>query len=231
MRSFKDFLSLNEVFLNKAVRKNDLYPGLKRLWVSDKKEQKIGKLGAFDVYKKVSGKTIYFALADKEAGQWTEWPIIVQLSPLKKSSTRFTSYTVKLVGIHPAYAGQNIAPKFYHWLVTKGNISLVSGYEQSPGGKSIWVRLSKMPGVFVFGWDDKRMKAFDVEPGTLSAKIEIYNDDIEREMKDIDKELKKIKKPNARSRKLDSLWEKLRKDLVRNEDLVLIAQSKKPKSE
>ena len=51
-------------------------------------------------------------------------------------------------------ASKNIVPanKFYAWLIKNQGITLVSGSEQSAGGKKIWERLSKEPGIGVHGW-------------------------------------------------------------------------------
>lgn len=44
------------------------------------------------------------------------------------------------------------AHKFYAWIIKKKNIILVSGNEQSEGGKKVWERLSKEPGIGMHGW-------------------------------------------------------------------------------
>ncbi len=68
-------------------------------------------------------------------------------------------------------ASRNIVPanKFYAWLIKNASITLVSGSEQSAGGKKIWERLSKEPGIGVHGWIDG--KAVNLGPN-LSPETE-----------------------------------------------------------
>lgn len=53
-----------------------------------------------------------------------------------------------------AASNKNTIPthKFYAWIIKKKNIILVSGNEQSEGGKKVWERLSKEPGIGMHGW-------------------------------------------------------------------------------
>ena len=54
-------------------------------------------------------------------------------------------------------------PALYHLLIVKYDITLVSDYIQSPGGKKVWERLSDMPGVQVDVWDHKANEFVNTE--------------------------------------------------------------------
>ncbi len=107
------------------------------------------------------------------------------------------SHTVIKAAISPKYQGQNLGYKLYKLLIQKVNITLVSDKEQSPGGQSIWTKLWKTPGIFVYGAYEKQhaflrgdyTEYFQVEPdedGILVGKHDVYynekeTDDIEFE--------------------------------------------------
>lgn len=56
---------------------------------------------------------------------------------------------VDMVYVTQKYRGKNLAMKFYRYLITEHGYTIVSGGSQSPGGKSIWIALSKQRNVDV----------------------------------------------------------------------------------
>lgn len=55
--------------------------------------------------------------------------------------------SVDMIYVTEKHRGKNLAMKFYKHLIVYNGYTIVSGGSQSPGGKSIWISLSKQKGV------------------------------------------------------------------------------------
>ena len=97
-------------------------------------------------------------------------------SPTKGVPTYSSYYT----RIDYKYAGFDLAPKMYKHLLTKfpGWI-LKAGGTQSPGGKSIWNRLSKSKAVEVFALNNKTgvsyQCSYSKDLGEVDCPVEVYD--------------------------------------------------------
>ena len=60
-------------------------------------------------------------------------------------------YEVDVIVIDSEYQGLDLAPKMYAYILRKLNITLQAGECQSPGGRSIWRRLSRRKDVLIYG--------------------------------------------------------------------------------
>src|SRR5579859_1557152 len=92
------------------------------------------------------------------------------------------------------YAGKNIAPLFYKWLLVKNvTKSIMSGNTQTPGGKSIWARLCRLPDITVFVWNKRTDSASAIEPEDfLDGSIDLYDEDSGEEEDAINDEIKHL---------------------------------------
>ena len=77
--------------------------------------------------------------------------VVCQLE-LSRSEFVKGAWIVDMMRVDNKYRGKNIAPKLYKFLVNKlPGLIIQAGEQQSPGGQSIWSRLSKQSGVIVYG--------------------------------------------------------------------------------
>ena len=155
MLNFKEFLALDEIESISVKRRNKFgYGGLLGHKInSDLGRNPIGKFSDHTVYR----RNYSFYLTDKNG--------IVQMVLVTDPYTNRNN--VLQVDVVSSQASNTIpAQKFYAWLIKKLNIVLVSGSMQSAGGKSVWERLSKEPGIGVHGWlDSPRGKGTPVNLG------------------------------------------------------------------
>lgn len=155
MLNFKEFLALDEIESIKVKRRDKFgYGGLLGHKInSDVLEvSRLGKFSDHTVYR----RNYSFYLTDKNG--------IVQMVLVTDPYTNRNN--VLQVDVVSSQASNTIpAQKFYAWLIKKLNIVLVSGSMQSAGGKSVWERLSKEPGIGVHGWLDSRRGGTPVNLG------------------------------------------------------------------
>jgi hypothetical protein len=88
-------------------------------------------------------------------------------------------YIVEYLALHPNYQGQNLALKFYLWLINNVDITNVgiigAGDAQSPGAVKLWKKLAQHAFVFAYSDYEKKFSHVEVgEDGELEADFEIY---------------------------------------------------------
>jgi GNAT superfamily N-acetyltransferase len=62
------------------------------------------------------------------------------------------TYEVDYITVDEDYRNQDIAKSLYGIVLTILKVNLLAGDTQTPGGRRMWVSLSKIPGVEVVGW-------------------------------------------------------------------------------
>ena len=93
------------------------------------------------------------------------------------------AWHVDLLSVDSRYKGNNLAIKIYKFLMKKMDITLKAGTSQSAGGRYVWNKLSKTPGVVVYAKKSPYSKVFDF-PKTgnreLVGKVfDLYDSDAE----------------------------------------------------
>ena len=93
------------------------------------------------------------------------------------------AWHVDLLSVDSRYKGNNLAIKIYKFLMRKMDITLKAGTSQSAGGRYVWNKLSKTPGVVVYAKKSPYSKVFDF-PKTgnreLVGKVfDLYDSDAE----------------------------------------------------
>ena len=68
---------------------------------------------------------------------------------------------VDLVNVDSRYKGNNLAVKFYCFLIRKLNITLKAGSSQSSGGRYIWSKLAKVKDITVYAKKSTYSKVID----------------------------------------------------------------------
>ena len=71
------------------------------------------------------------------------------------------AWHVDLLNVDSRYKGNNLAIKIYKFLMKKLDITLMAGTSQSAGGRYVWNKLSKTPGVVVYAKKSPYSKVFD----------------------------------------------------------------------
>ena len=66
-----------------------------------------------------------------------------------------------MLSVDSRYKGNNLAIKIYKFLMRKMNITLKAGTSQSAGGRYVWNKLSKTPGVVVYAKKSPYSKVID----------------------------------------------------------------------
>ena len=93
------------------------------------------------------------------------------------------AWHVDLLSVDSRYKGNNLAIKIYKFLMKKMDITLMAGTSQSAGGRYVWNKLSKTPGVVVYAKKSPYSKVIDF-PKTgnreLIGKVfDLYDSDAE----------------------------------------------------
>jgi hypothetical protein len=81
----------------------------------------------------------------------------VDLSFVKHSN----AWHVDMLRVDSRYKGNNLAIKVYRFMMKKMNITMMAGTQQSAGGRYVWNKLSKTPGVVVFAKKSPYSKVID----------------------------------------------------------------------
>jgi len=93
------------------------------------------------------------------------------------------AWHVDLLNVDSRYKGNNLAIKIYKFLMRKMDITLKAGTSQSAGGRYVWNKLSKTPGVVVYAKKSPYSKVIDFPKAgnreLVSKVFDLYNSDAE----------------------------------------------------
>ena len=112
-------------------------------------------------------------------GMTTRYRIVAHIEMSKERG----SWHVDLLQVDSRYKGKNLAVKLYTFLLKDEGITLRAGGSQSAGGRYVWNKLAKTPGVVVYAKKSPYSKVFDF-PKTgnreLIGKVfDLYDSDAE----------------------------------------------------
>lgn len=93
-----------------------------------------------------------------------EYVAVLSVSKPFVSDKNNNRLQVDMIKIADGYRGKGLAPKFYEFIVDKLGIELISGFEQSIGGASIWQRMIERDNVNIkpvrWSWKTAKEKKF-----------------------------------------------------------------------
>ena len=93
------------------------------------------------------------------------------------------AWHIDMLQVDSRYKGNNLAIKIYKFLMRKMDITLKAGTSQSAGGRYVWNKLSKTPGVVVYAKKSPYSKVFDFPKAgnrELVGKVfDLYDSDAE----------------------------------------------------
>src|ERR1035441_6360862 len=156
----------------------------------------IGTLNGFDIHfmKCEKMKAYLYGLFDPKTNNAI---MIADLSPFGKSGKVFQ---INLIGIDDSYRGLNFPVKLYSWIIKERNFALMTGYQQTIGGRSIWEKLGKIPHIFIFGYNTKTKESFQIDQRNLFNE-DLYTDDIQDEIAQLYAEIDEIYKEDPSNTK------------------------------
>ena len=71
------------------------------------------------------------------------------------------AWHVDMLQVDSRYKGQNLAVKLYRFLMRKMSITMKAGSTQSAGGRYVWNKLAKAPGVVIYAKKSPYSKIID----------------------------------------------------------------------
>ena len=149
----------------------------------------VGRAFGYDIYVEKEESTynviwVYDRNVTKRIRNWdddmeTRYRIAARVELSKERG----AWHVDLLSVDSRYKGNNLAIKIYKFLMRKMDITLKAGTSQSAGGRYVWNKLSKTPGVVVYAKKSPYSKVFDFPKAgkrELVGKVfDLYDSDAE----------------------------------------------------
>ena len=127
----------------------------------------VGRAFGYDIYVEKEERTynviwVYDRNVTKRIRNWdddmeTRYRIAARVELSKERG----AWHVDLLSVDSRYKGNNLAIKVYKFLMKKMDITLKAGTSQSAGGRYVWNKLSKTPGVVVYAKKSPYSKVID----------------------------------------------------------------------
>jgi hypothetical protein len=129
------------------------------------------KINDYNIHMRSDDRSVYFLVKDPDSDGF--------LGVLELTQER--GYYMSTVFFDKVIQGKGIAPLLYKMAVVDYGYTIVSDMNQSKGSKTLWERLSNIPGVFVYGWNPKEKgdNAFFQWDPSEDAGGEVYHRDTE----------------------------------------------------
>jgi hypothetical protein len=156
--------------INDVASGSKVFPDMVRRWHRFVKlygRKSWGNLKNFEVFslEEVIKENI-ICLKDKSNDQLV---LIVEISAVWINTN---TWQIDLISVNDNYRGLNLPILMYRFLLKNLKLKILSGNEQTKGGRSIWERLVKIQGIDCFGYDMKSNKLFQID------KNDLFNEDI-----------------------------------------------------
>ena len=127
----------------------------------------VGRAFGYDIYVEKEERTynviwVYDRNVTKRIRNWdddmeTRYRIAAKVDLSKERA----AWHVDMLNVDSRYKGNNLAIKIYRFIMKKMNITLMAGTSQSAGGRYVWNKLAKTPGVVVYAKKSPYSKIFD----------------------------------------------------------------------
>jgi len=163
------------------------------------KGEVIGKVAGYELFAHENGSTsIVLSLANPDRvtntlgsparGNPNDLPdvlVYMELVYSKEHKAALKPY----IQAHNSVRKSGLVIKLYEYVIKKLGKTLIADNMQSRGGKSVWARLARVPGINVYGWkkgtdeyfawdpdDSPDEEVYTTQPEELNARIEKLND-------------------------------------------------------
>ena len=173
--------------LNYIGKNRECFLAVKDDWKRTRTEDYsvIGQIGKFKIHTNNNSNYIFYGLFDSNKKRYALFVSLFHFQGLKNV------LGISQIGVDTPYQGMGLPVKFYTWLIQQKRIILVSGDAQSLGGRSIWERLAKVSGIFVFGYDFRKKQPFQIDVDDFYNE-DIYSSDVEEENEQVQKEVEEL---------------------------------------
>ena len=127
----------------------------------------VGRAFGYDIYVEKEERTynviwVYDRNVTKRVrGMYGDMETRYRIAARVELSKERGAWNVYLLSVDSRYKGNNLAIKIYKFLMNKMDITLMAGTSQSAGGRYVWNKLSKTPGVVVYAKKSPYSKVFD----------------------------------------------------------------------
>jgi len=127
----------------------------------------VGRAFGYDIYVEKEERTynvicVYDRNVTKRVrGMYGDMETRYRIAARVELSKERGAWNVYLLSVDSRYKGNNLAIKIYKFLMKKMDITLKAGTSQSAGGRYVWNKLSKTPGVVVYAKKSPYSKVFD----------------------------------------------------------------------
>lgn len=103
--------------------------------------------------------------------------------------TKFSNsaYQESVIAADTAYRGINLPVQLYTFLIQEEGMIIVSDEVQTMGARSVWEKLAKVPGIGVYGYNDKAKKVFQVDIDDLFNE-DVYDEGLNQEIETLENE-------------------------------------------
>jgi len=149
----------------------------------------VGRAFGYDIYVEKEECTynviwVYDRNVTKRVRNWDgDMETYYRIAARVELSKERGAWHVDLLNVDSRYKGNNLAIKIYKFLMRKMDITLKAGTSQSAGGRYVWNKLSKTPGVVVYAKKSPYSKVFDFPTAgnrELVGKVfDLYDSDAE----------------------------------------------------
>jgi len=127
----------------------------------------VGRAFGYDIYVEKEERTynviwVYDRnVTNRVRGMYGDMETRYRIAARVELSKERGAWNVYLLSVDSRYKGNNLAIKIYKFLMKKMDITLKAGTSQSAGGRYVWNKLSKTPGVVVYAKKSPYSKVFD----------------------------------------------------------------------
>jgi len=125
----------------------------------------VGRAFGYDIYvekeKCTSQGAIVIWVYDRNVTKKIYGETRLRIVAAVELSKERNAWHVDMIRVDSRYKGQNLAVKLYRFLMRKMDITLKAGSSQSAGGRYIWNKLAKTPGVVIYAKKSPHSKVID----------------------------------------------------------------------
>jgi hypothetical protein len=173
----------------------------------------VGSIGDFLVVTK-KAQQLFFFLIDKSNKK------VVMAC---QGSNKYTGlFCIERIGVVKSHRGMQLPIKLYSFLIKKLNYRIVSDITQSVGGRSIWEKLMKVPGIDVVGYNTRSKQTFQIDP-EQPYNNDVWSSEIDDEIADFEHEKDEVGKDSIKLANLQNKIDKLHKSLISINNIRLLA--------
>ena len=147
----------------------------------------VGRAFGYDIYVEEEECTFQGAIViwvyDRNATKKICGETRFRIAAVVELSKERGAWHVDMLRVDSRYKGKNLAVKLYRFLMRKMDITMKAGSSQSAGGRYVWNKLAKTPGVVIYAKKSPYSKVIDFPKAgkrELVGKVfDLYDSDAE----------------------------------------------------